>query len=179
MSSLTTITTGLSITIDGADAFTDYLEGCGKRMARQELLPILKGFMGPVASAMRSNVDSESGALAKSLVERSGSGDRPGVISVFVAPTATRKQLIKKWGGGRKQQRGWAADIEPGRGRRSVFYAPFVELGHRMVRRGADGSLHVVGSVDPHPFAAPAAPLLDSQGDTAAEAILRRITGED
>jgi hypothetical protein len=179
MSSFPAITTGLTVTIDGAEQFADWLRDMGRRTSRQELLPILKGFMDPAVEEERGLVNDNSGALSASLKARAGSGDRPGVVSVFSAPTATRRQLIKKWGAGRRQQRGWAAQIEPGRGRRAVFYAPFVELGHRMVKRMASGELKVIGTVVPHPFAAPAMTALEAQGDEAADAILKHIMGED
>jgi plasmid replication initiation protein len=53
----------------------------------------------------------------------------------------TRAKLIKKWSGGRKQQRGWAAKMEKkGRAKR-VFYDEMVELGHRIVVRNKAGEL--------------------------------------
>ena len=122
-------------------AFTRYLDGMGKRVSGQEIRPILLKHLQPLVALEKANIHSESGALSASLAARSGGGDRPNVISVFSSSRMTRAKLIKKWSGGRKQQRGWAAKMEKkGRAKR-VFYDEMVELGHRIVYRDKAGNL--------------------------------------
>lgn len=164
-------------------AFTDYCDAMGRKLSRKELLPILLEHMKPLAASERSFLEDHtiSGALALSLQARSGSGDRPGTISAFSAPTATVKQLRSRWSGGRKQQRKWAAGLADASGRRVVFYGPIVHQGHRIVKRGKDGQLYDTGkTVAPIPFAQQA---VDSMGDEQAEAagqdILDYVFGED
>jgi hypothetical protein len=181
MSAYETSLVGLTVTIDGGADLANFMEALGRRVSRAELLPILKSHMGPVVEAERATLSShsKSGALSASLKQRSGSGDRPDVISVFSAPTATRKQLKAKWAKGRAQQRRWAKGIEPGRGRRAVFYAPMLELGHRIVKRNAEGQLYDTGGrAAPVPFASTATGVLELQGELAAKAILNHIVGE-
>lgn len=173
----------LTILMDEQDMqrFTAFCDAMGRRTSRAELLPILKEGLEPLVSSEKSTLAShnKSGALSTSLTARSGSGDRPGTISVFSAPTATVKQLQATWGSGRKQQRGWAAGLS-GKGRRQVFYGPIVHQGHRIVKRGKDGQLHDTGKrTTPVPFAHQAAESLgESQAEAIAEAILTHIVGE-
>lgn len=180
MTGFPTTTIGMSVSISGGGDLINFLEAMGRRAARQELIPLMKSAMAPVVAAEKGFLSShtKSGALTASLKERAGAGDRPGVVSVFSAPTATRKQLRKKWSKGRFQQQQWASKIEDGRGRKAVFYAPFLEKGHLLVKRDDAGNLVAVGEVPPYPFAAPAMPELEAAGDIAAEGSLRQIVGE-
>jgi len=126
---------------DDIAAFSRYLDGMVKRMADKEIRPILLKHLQPLVALEKGNISSKSGALSASLAARSGSGDWPNVISVFSSSKMTRAKLIKKWSGGRKQQRGWAAKMEKkGRAKR-VFYDEMVELGHRIVYRDKAGNL--------------------------------------
>jgi hypothetical protein len=167
MSVFPTLTVGATVTIDGADEVAAFFTSMSKRMARAELLPIMLEAMGPVVAAEKGFLGphSKSGALEASLKARAGGGDRPGTISVFSTPTATRAMLRKRWGRGRAQQRMWAAGSSLiGGGRKSVFYARFLEGGHDIVRGDK-----IVGHVKAYPFAAPAMPTLEEQGEVLAE----------
>jgi len=127
---------------DDIAAFSRYLDGMGKRMADKEIRPILLKHLQPLVALEKANIHSESGALSASLAARTGSGDRPNVISVFSSSKMTRAKLIKKWEGGRKQQRGWAEKEKKKKGRaKRVFYDEMVELGHRIVYRNKEGQL--------------------------------------
>ena len=164
---------------DELQTLRDYLADMGRRASRAELLPILKEHFEPVVAAERSILGphSKSGALLGSLKARSGGGDYPGTMSVFSAPTATRRALKLAWGRGRAQQKRWAKGIEPGRGRKAVFYGGFVEHGHRIVRRRADGQLVDTGHrARPVHFALGAMEAVgETQAELAAEAILQHI----
>ena len=183
MSSFPTFTMGLSVTIDGAQEFSAYLSAVGKRMARQELLPILKEAMGPVVESEKSILGphSKTGLLASSLAVRGGVKDRPDTISVYSRPQATRKQIIKRYSRGRRQQQVWAV-TEAGRdwrGRKTVFYGVFVHQGHRFVKRNAAGELYDTGNVaEAVPFATESMPALEEAGAVAAEKIQNFIVGE-
>ena len=165
------------------EAFSTYLHNVGKKLARAELVPLMIAALEPVVEMEKGILadHSISGALAGSLQARSGSGDRPDTISVFSAPTATRKNLIAAWSRGRKQHRGWAmhlASLGKG-GRKAVFYGPFVEAGHRIVNRDADGNLAAPGgrTAAVH-FAAGAMEAIgDKQAEAAADAVLTAIFG--
>jgi hypothetical protein len=173
----------LNVLVDPGDIqkFTTFMESMDRRMARSELLPIMKGEFEPIVEAERGVLEghSKSGALLQSLKVRSGAGDRPGTISVFSTPSGTVKQLRRTWGRGRRQQQGWAAALE-GRGRRRVFYALPLHQGHRVVVRNAAGELVDTGRfVDPIPFAQQAVDSLgESVAESMAEAILKHITQE-
>jgi hypothetical protein len=167
-----------------AEAFQEFLDGMGRRIARAELLPKLKDALDPIAAAGRAMIDSKSGALAKGLKARSGGGDRPGTISVYSKPTATKKQVVAKWSAGRKQQRGWAAKLADSnaKGRVRVFYGNIVHQGHRIVKRRPmghpqEGQLYDTGKrARPVPFAAePMAAMGEAQSEAAAEAVMRHI----
>jgi len=151
-------------------AFTNYLEAMGKRVSGQGIRPILLKHLQPLVALEKGNIHSESGALSASLAARAGGGDRPNVISVFSSSKMTRAKLIKKWSGGRKQQRGWAAKMEKkGRAKR-VFYDEMVELGHRIVYRDKAGELVDTGKrTRPVHFARRAAEQGAEQAMTAAE----------
>jgi hypothetical protein len=160
-----------SLLIDPGDVarFTAFCDGIGRKASREELLPILERHLAPLVQSEKSFLSghSQSGALAASLSVRSGSGDRPGTISVFAAATATPSQLRRTWGRkGRPQQQGWAGNMGA-RGRRMVFYADFVEKGHRIVKVNKSGEHYEAGKAAPVPFAHQAA---ESLGDTEAEA---------
>jgi hypothetical protein len=175
VSEFPTFLSGLTCTIDGGQEVSDFIQAMGRRASRAELLPIMLEAMGPVVAAEKGILGphSKSGALELSLRERAGAGDRPGVISVFSAPTATRKALKAAWGRGRRQQQGWAAAIKPGRGRQSVFYGKFVELGHDIVRGDK-----IVGHAKAVGFAAGSVPTLEEQSEVAAEKIAAQIVGD-
>jgi len=164
-------------------AFTEYCDTMGKKLARKELLPILLEHLEPMAASERDFLEDHtiSGALALSLRARSGSGDRPGTISAFSAPTATVKQLQSRWGAGRKQQRKWAAGLAGASGRRAVFYGPIVHQGHRIVKRNKAGELVDTGKqVAPVPFAQQAVDAMgDEQAEAAGQQILDYIFGDD
>jgi hypothetical protein len=174
MSGFPTFLSGLTVTIDGGDEVRNFIDGMGRRAARAEILPIMLSAMGPVVAVEKGILGphSKSGALEMSLKARAGSGDRPDTISVFSAPTATRKALKAAWGRGRRQQKMWASGIEPGPGRKSVFYGKFVEAGHDLVRGGK-----IVGHAAPVHFAAGAAGSLEEQAEVAAEKIAAQIVG--
>ena len=159
------------IDLEGFEEVRAYFQGMERRASRALFMPIMLKAFAPIAAAERAGVHSISGALATSLKERAGSGDRAGRISVFSSATATRKQLIGKWGQGRKQQQGWAARMDPKGGRKAVFYGKFVEYGHK---KGLGRS-----AAPPHPFAAPAIESLGPAAADQAEAgILQEILGE-
>ena len=173
----------LSILMDSGDVqkLTDYLGSMERRAARAELLPILKRHLDPLVASEKSFLGSHtvSGALALSLSARSGSGDRPGTISVFSASSATNKQLQSTWGNGRAQQRGWASKLKSKRGRRRVFYGPIVHQGHRIVKRNSAGQLYDTGKMTkPVPFAQQAMDHMgDAQAEMAANEIIDHILG--
>jgi hypothetical protein len=153
----------------------------GRRMTRDELLPIMLDHLQPLVSSEKSYLSShsKSGALEAGLAARAGAGDREGTISVFSNPSATAKQLEKTWGTrGRFQQRNWAAGLR-GAGRRRIFYGPIVHQGHRVVRRNAQGDLYDTGAVTtPVPFAQQAVDALgDQQAEACALAICDHILG--
>jgi len=155
---------------DDIAAFSRYLDGIGKRMADKEIRPILLKHLQPLVALEKANIHSESGALSASLAARTGGGDRPNVISVFSSSKMTNAKLIKKWSGGRAQQRGWAAKMEKkGRAKR-VFYDEMVELGHRIVVRNKAGELVDTGKrTRPVYFARRAAEQAGEQALDAAE----------
>lgn len=160
---------------------TAFIADMGRRLARADLVPILKTHFAPMVAMEKSILSghNKSGALEASLKARTGGGDRPGTISVFSAPTATKRIVKKAWSRGRAQQRRWAAGIEPGRGRVSVFYGPFVEKGHRIVRRNASGQLYDTRKrTRPVHFAKGAVEALgDQQAELAAQAVINHIVG--
>lgn len=174
---------GLTLMFDVQDfgRVTQFIMDMGRRMSRAELLPILKEKFEPLVAMERSILSShsKSGALIESLKTRSGGGDFPGTMSVFSAPTATRKALKAAWSRGRAQQQKWAAAIEPGRGRKSVFYGPFVEKGHRIVRRNKEGVLvDTLRRTAPVHFARGATEALgEKQSEEAAQAVIDFIIG--
>ena len=176
MSGFPTFLSGLTVTIDGGQEVSDFIQAMGRRAARAEILPIMLSAMGPVVAVEKGILGphSKSGALEMSLKARAGSGDRPDTISVFSAPTATRKALKKAWGRGRKQQQKWAAEVDTSKsGRQSVFYGKYVELGHDLIRGGK-----VVKHVDPVHFALGAVPTLEEQAQKAADLIAAHIVGD-
>lgn len=161
--------------------FTAFVDGMGRRTSRDQLLPILKKHFEPVVAKEKSYLakHTRSGALITSLSARSGAGDRPGVMSVFSAPTATTKQLQRTWGKGRSQQRVWAAKLKKSRGRRRIFYGPIVHQGHRIVVRNSKGQLIDTGKkTKPIPFALQAmATIGEDNAERAAEEMLDHILG--
>lgn len=160
-----------------------WLSGMTNRMGRKELLPILLEGLRPIVAKEKSILaqgHNQSGALSMSLMARSGSGDRPGTISVFSAALGSKAKLIKLWSKDRAQLRGQAARVAGGTWGRRVNYAPFVEGGHRIVKRNAAGQLKDTGKrADPVHFAAGAMEALgDAQAEAAAVAILEHIVGK-
>lgn len=180
----------LSVLIDEGDVdrFAAWCKGVGDRATgRGEIIPILLSHLEPMVASEKAFLapHSKSGALAGSLQARAGTGDRPGTMSVFSAPTATAGLLRATWGKhGRKQQRAWAAKLKP-KGRRKVFYGPIVHQGHRIVERGPDGLLRQIRTrsgkirTDPVPFARQAVEAMgDQQAEAAAGEIMDRILGD-
>jgi hypothetical protein len=172
----------IQILVDPRDMsnFMGFLQRMQDGMGRAEIIPILKEHFEPVVAAEKRNLADhvKSGALSGSLQARSGGGDRPGVVSVFSAPTMTRAKLIKAWSGGRAQQQGWAARMKKRGRRRRVFYDVMVEAGHRQVKR-IDGVLKEIGSPVPGIFFAKKAMMEvgKPQAEAAAEAIMDHIMG--
>ena len=165
---------GLTVIIDMDDSFRDFLKDIEDRADIKNLDAILIAHMKPIVDKEKSILSdhSKSGALAGSLEPRVGTGDRPGTISVFSAPTARKKFLREHWGRGRRQQQGWALHPKyQGNkgGRMGIFYAPFVELGHRQVRRNAEGQLAEVA--DPTQAVMFAHGAMEELGDQQAEAL--------
>lgn len=172
----------LQVIVDPSDIsqFEAYYDAVGKKLAREQMIPILKSFLDPMVASEKAFLagHTESGALAGSLSARAGSGDRPGTISVFAAATATTKQLQATWGKSTPQKRGYVARIKKKTGRRSVFYADFVEKGHRIVKV-KHGTAYVAGQAKPVPFASQAVDAMgDEQANAAAEAVLDYILGD-
>ena len=59
-----------------------------------------------------------------------------------------------------------------------IFYADFVEKGHRIVRKKADGTAYVAGHAKAVPFAQQAVNALgEQQAEAAAKAILNFVLG--
>lgn len=175
---------GLTLIFDSSETerITNFFATMERRLARSELLPILKQNFEPIVAEERSILSdhSRSGSLMSTLIARIGGGDRSGTMSVFSAPTARRRELKALWSQGRRQQRKWASKIQQsGRGRQSVFYGPFVEMGHRIVVRTKDGGLKDTGDrTDPVLFAHTAIETLgETQAESAAEAIIQHIIG--
>ncbi len=146
-----------------------YIDVMGKRAmdGGGAIKAILLKHLEPMVAAEKVYLapHSKSGALEASLQARAGTGDRPGTISVFAAPSATTATLRQTWGQGRAQQRRWFNKIpKDKRGRTAVFYGPIVHQGH--------------GNAAPVPFAADT---VDSMGDAAmddaAEEVLNYIVG--
>lgn len=163
----------------GLSAISGYYQSIGKKLARAELMPILIDAINPVVSKEKEILSKHivSGALSSSLKARAGSGDRPGTISVFAAPTATMKTLKATWGQSTKQKRRFHANLaaKGKRGRTAIFYADFLHEGHRLVKK-KNGVGRVIKNVDPVPFAAEAMEAVgDQQADTAANAILNHV----
>ena len=178
MSNLATYTLGLTVVVDDP-TFGEFVDRLARKTARAELLPIMKKHMAPVVAFEKGLLVShtKSGALSKSLKARAGGGDRPGTMSVFIAPYSTNKGLAKTWGKGRPQQQRWARKKgTPGRGRRSVFYGPFVERGHRVVKRNQAGELYDTGkTTKPVRFAAQTVPTLEHEVEAGTQAIIKHI----
>lgn len=172
----------ITIELDDVDRenLQNWIEDMGSRCAHAELAPILVEGLEPLAASERAYLapHSKSGALAASLVARSGRGDRPGTVSAFSAPTAKVKDLATAWSRGRRQQRRWAAGLS-GKGRRKVFYGGIVHQGHAIVKRNAQGQLRIVGRAEPVPFAQQAVDALgEAAAEATAEAVLEHIVGE-
>ncbi len=173
-----------TVTVEGMDALADWVSGMGRRAGRAAILPIMKAAWLPVVAAEQGNIHSISGALAGSIKPRSGAGDYPGRVSVYAPATATTGQVVKAWRSrkARKQQHGFAARASLSGSRYyRVFYAGWVERGHRLVKR-VNGALMLVGKgeVDPHPFAAPAVASVGEQAaQTAEDAVLKHIIEGD
>ncbi len=142
-----------SITIETDNKITAWFDAVGKRAAKLELAPILKKAIAPVIAAEQANIEAGSGteypgrdlsgALAGSLKPRTGGGDRPGIISVYVPATPTTEWLARKWENSpRAQHKIFAARVRSLSDLRyRVFYAPWVESGHRVVHRNKAGQL--------------------------------------
>lgn len=161
------------------ESFTAYYMSVERKTARQELLPILQAHLEPMVAKEKSFLSghSKSGALIASLSARSGTGDRPGTMSVFAAATATPKQLSSTWGNSTRQKQGYVNSLKKRKGRRKVFYADFVEKGHRIVKV-RNGVSRMVGKAKAVPFASQAvAALGDQQAESAAKAVLEHILG--
>lgn len=157
-----------------------YYLSVGRKVARDEIIPILKRHLDPMVAEEKKYLakHTKSGALISSLVSRSGSGDRPGTMSVFAAATATPKQLASTWGKSTKQKKGFTSNIRKKKGRRKVFYADFLEKGHRLVRKNSSGVARVVGKVPAYPFAQQAVDSIgDQQAEAAANEVLDHILG--
>jgi hypothetical protein len=171
-----------SLLVDPGDLarFDAFCEGIGRKASREELLPILKSHLQPLVDREKSILENhtESGALAQSLSTRSGAGDRPGTISVFSAATATKATLQKTWGRGRKSKQAWAQETAS-RGRRKVFYADWVEKGHRIIHINKFGERSEAEKpATPVLFAQQAADALgDQEAEAAATEILDHILG--
>ena len=160
----------LTLLMDPADVekFTAYLEGMKTRAERGPVMAKLLEAFAPVAAAeqafLRGGGHVISGALVSSLTARAGgvSRDNPGTISVFSAPTATTRMLMKTWRvSRRKQQREWTLK-EKLSARQRVFYGPIVHQGH--------------GNASPIPFASSAMDELgEQQAEVASESILELI----
>jgi hypothetical protein len=171
-----------SLLLDPGDLarFEAFCDGIGRKASRAELLPILKRHLEPLVEHEKGTLSdhTESGALAGSLQARSGSGDRPGTMSVFSAATATKATLMKTWGQGRASKRAWASETAT-RGRRKVFYADFVEKGHRIIHINKFGERSESEKpATPVLFAQQAAEALgDTEADAAATEILEHILG--
>lgn len=162
------------------DAFGAFCLSMERKASRAALLPILTQYLEPMVDREKAFLSShnKSGALSGSLAARSGSGDRPGTISVFSAATATSKELESTWGKSTAQKRGFVTNIKKKTGRRKVFYSDFVEKGHRLVKVNAAGQGRTVGMVAPIPFAQQAVDSLgDQQAEAAAKAVLDYIVG--
>jgi len=172
----------LTATIEGGKELCDWFAAVGRRAGRTEILPFLKAAFEPVVAAEKGHIKSISGALASSLSVRAGAGDKPGRVSVFSAPSATTKQVVKAWSGSSKRQHHQFAGnaTTAGYKRYRVFYAPFVELGHRVVKRNKAGRLYSTGTMIPaHPFARPAMEALGQAAADEAEAnVLNHLFGE-
>jgi hypothetical protein len=168
-----------SLLVDPGDIarFTAFCDGIGRKASREELLPILEKHLQPLVDrekAILSN-HTQSGALAASLSARSGAGDRPGTMSVFSAATATKATLQKTWGHGNAAKRAWASETAK-RGRRKVFYADWVEKGHRIIKVNKAGKRSEAGHADPVFFAQQAAEALgDQEAEAAANEIMEHI----
>ena len=163
------------------DQFTAYYDEVGRKLSRSEMTPILKEHLEPMVESEKSYLapHSKSGALAGSLAARAGSGDRPGTVSVFAAATATPAMLQATWGRSTAQKRGFMASMKSRKGRRKVFYADFVEKGHRIVKTRADGATYLAGKAEPVPFAQQAVDALgDAQAEKAATEVLNFILGD-
>ncbi len=170
------------VLVDDGDIreFETYFDIVSRRIAREELLPILKDYLRPMVESEKSFLasHSKSGALEGSLSARSGSGDRGDTISAFSAPSATNALIQSTWGlRGRAQQKGWAQRTLKFKGRRKVFYGPIVHQGHRVVKRNAAGELYDTGKkTQPVPFAQQAVDSMgETQAESAADAVLTKI----
>lgn len=163
---------GVTIKIEGWTQIQKWMDAMGKRASREAILPIMKAAAEPLVGLERGNIRSISGALSSSLKVRSGKGDRPGVVSVYIQPSATAKQLTRIWSASpRKQHHQFAQRASESTHRRySVFYGHFVESGHKIVRKG-----RVVGRAEPVRFAQRAA---DAGGDEAGNQIIENILSE-
>ena len=164
----------ISIQMEGAEAVIAWLDQTSKRAARATILPAMKEAWLPVAAAERAGVTDDSGALGASLTVRSGGGDRDGRYSVFIAPTATVKQAVRRWSkSSRAQQHQFAQRAQDiGKNRWRIFYGPMVEMGHKKVLWGR----RTEGRVAPHPFAAPAFEQgAEQAAQQASEAVLDQI----
>ena len=165
----------MRIHIDGWQDLARWFDEMGLRASRATILPIMKSAAEPIVALERAGINSLSGALSMSLKARSGPGDFPGRTSVYISASATPKQLVKVWGRSKKMQHrqfAVAASFSTARQYR-VFYAPWVEAGHRIVHRDSSGNLvdrgHRAKAVE---FAARAA---DAGSDQAQETIIADI----
>lgn len=170
----------IQVTYDENEISTisQYYDAVGRKAARSEISPILIEAIKPIVDKAKDILSphNKSMALTTSLSARTGSGDRPGTISAFAAPTATTNQLRRTWGSKTRstnQKRQFYRDIKASgkKGRTKIFYADYVHQGHKLVKKG-----RVVGNVDPIPFSAQAVEQVgDQQADIAANRILDKI----
>lgn len=152
---------------------TAFLEGLRNRLdgptGHDQIQDILLKHLEPLVERERAILEphNKSGALSGSLIARKGTGDLPGTVSVFSAPTATNTMLMDTWGlRGRMQQKNKLASMGKFKGRKRVFYGTIVHQGH--------------GNAAPVPFASQAVEALGEQATEAAAAdILKLITGEE
>lgn len=167
--------------VEGGEQLIGWMESMGLRATRTAFLPVMAESFKPVVAAERASSAFEdvSGALRGSLRERSGPGDRPGVISVYSAPTARGKRdlkgLVQRWSvSPRGQHRMLAARLKSEKFKSfRVFYGDFVEAGHRLVR-----GEKVIGFVPAHAFATPAIEAVGSAAaDVAAEKMMDIVLG--
>ena len=122
----------IEMTLIGGEALAAQLGQLGKRVSGQVVRQALTAAAKPIQAAARAAAPVDTGLLARSMAVK-GKQIRPGLTAMVVTTTCTRKAYARAHGSLAHSRKGAAV----GSGRYAVFYASFVEYGHRIGKHTA------------------------------------------